>query len=447
MAQTLHSNPPGRISQLLPTVKCSNCAVLVPLTELGEHICATAPALPKPPSSPSSLLPARLQGFVSRRSQTFKSRESNVPERRGTPSIKAPPPARLTSPGPSSAPPFAQPNSAQLSPGWNLNRIPSPLSDGGGSSRNDVPLRERLRSTSDSRKEPPTPSQQRQRTLSTGRKEPPLPQPPPSPIVRNRTPSNDSRRPTTPIRPSLDSRPSQDLRSPNTSRRPSFDDRPPNDTRAPNTPLRPSFNTHPSNDARSPSRNPSVDTRSSHDTRASSRQPSLDTRPSDDARAPSRRPSFDTRPPDDARPSSARPSVDHFSSSDRQRPPRERRPSTASVRPPPRQGSYALDVLPPTSPPPASPAPPRSPALSEPDTKVGGDAGMAGVGRRGFAAAAHAAMFATVAGHVGGPRYDGGVASEGADGRRPNAPKYLDINTASSSYCKFYSYSIAYCWC
>jgi hypothetical protein len=70
---------------------------------------------------------------------------------------------------------------------------------------------------------------------------------------------------------------------------------------------------------------------------------------------------------------------------------------------------------------------------------------MAGVGRRGFAAAAHAAMFATVTGHVGGPRYDGGVASEGADGRRPNAPKYLDINTAPSSYCEFYSCSIAYC--
>jgi hypothetical protein len=356
---------------------------------------------------------------VSRRSQTFKSRESNVPERRATPSIKAPPPARLNSPGPP-----AQPNSAQLSPGWNLNRGPSPLSsaDGAGSSRNNVPLRERLRSTSDSRREPPSPfAEQRERTLSAGRREPHPSQPPPSPIVRTRTPSNDSRSPTTPLRPSFDKRPSHDLRGPNTPPRPSFDNHPPNDSRAPSTPLRPSFDTRPSNESR-----------------ASSRRPSVDTRPSDDTRAPSRRPSFDTRPSNDTRSPSTRPSVDRLPSFDN-RPPPDRRPSVSSVRPPPRQGSYALDVVPPSTPAPATPAPPRSPAPSiEPDTQVGGDAGMAGVGRRGFAAAAHAAMFATAAGHIGGPRY-GGIVAEGADGRRPNAPKYLDINTASS-YCELYSW-------
>ncbi|KAJ7709766.1 hypothetical protein B0H17DRAFT_999168 [Mycena rosella] len=73
--------PPGRISQLLPSVKCSNCNLPVPMAELGEHICAPAPPLPtlsipktslnipKPTMSPgaaASLLPQRLQGLVQR---------------------------------------------------------------------------------------------------------------------------------------------------------------------------------------------------------------------------------------------------------------------------------------------------------------------------------------------------------------------------------------------
>ncbi|KAJ6525592.1 hypothetical protein B0H19DRAFT_1197892 [Mycena capillaripes] len=71
--------PAGRMSQMLPSVKCSNCSFLVPLAELGEHICAPAPPLPtlnlpktslnlpKPSLSPgaaASLLPQRLQGLV-----------------------------------------------------------------------------------------------------------------------------------------------------------------------------------------------------------------------------------------------------------------------------------------------------------------------------------------------------------------------------------------------
>ncbi|KAJ7172336.1 hypothetical protein C8R46DRAFT_1085593 [Mycena filopes] len=72
--------PAGRISQMLPSVKCSNCNRPVPLAELGEHICAPAPPLPtlniprtaglnlpKPSLSPgaaASLLPQRLQGRV-----------------------------------------------------------------------------------------------------------------------------------------------------------------------------------------------------------------------------------------------------------------------------------------------------------------------------------------------------------------------------------------------
>jgi hypothetical protein len=52
---------------------------------------------------------------------------------------------------------------------------------------------------------------------------------------------------------------------------------------------------------------------------------------------------------------------------------------------------------------------------------------MAGVGRRGFAAVARAAMVATSHTHPGsGLQKD---ASPVMDGRRANAPKYLDLNT------------------
>ncbi|KAG6880270.1 hypothetical protein C0992_001839 [Termitomyces sp. T32_za158] len=52
------------VSQLLPTVKCSNCNRPVPFSDLSDHVCAAAPTLPKPALSPAdalSLLPQRLQ--------------------------------------------------------------------------------------------------------------------------------------------------------------------------------------------------------------------------------------------------------------------------------------------------------------------------------------------------------------------------------------------------
>ncbi|OAX31954.1 hypothetical protein K503DRAFT_805639 [Rhizopogon vinicolor AM-OR11-026] len=60
------------------------------------------------------------------------------------------------------------------------------------------------------------------------------------------------------------------------------------------------------------------------------------------------------------------------------------------------------------------------------DTKSGGETIMAGVGRSGFAAAARAAMFA-----VSLPHHDKDT-SLAMDGRRANAPQYLDINAAMS---------------
>ncbi len=55
------------------------------------------------------------------------------------------------------------------------------------------------------------------------------------------------------------------------------------------------------------------------------------------------------------------------------------------------------------------------------DTKIGGEAGMAGVGRRGFAAAVRAAVF---------------LAPQPPRERRDNAPQFLDIAAARS--CMFH---------
>lgn len=71
----------------------------------------------------------------------------------------------------------------------------------------------------------------------------------------------------------------------------------------------------------------------------------------------------------------------------------------------------------------------------EPDTKIGGEAGMAGVGRRGFAAAARAAMFANTMGGFNSPQSEHPLFQPppvpGMDGRRGNAPRYLDIASAN----------------
>jgi hypothetical protein len=40
-----------RISQLLPSVKCSDCGEMVEFRRLGEHLCQAAPAVPTLPSA------------------------------------------------------------------------------------------------------------------------------------------------------------------------------------------------------------------------------------------------------------------------------------------------------------------------------------------------------------------------------------------------------------
>ncbi|OAX31174.1 hypothetical protein K503DRAFT_112725 [Rhizopogon vinicolor AM-OR11-026] len=174
------------------------------------------------------------------------------------------------------------------------------------------------------------------------------------------------------------------------------------------------------------------------------RRPSFDApRPSFEARRPSfdvprtqhpndvRRPSFDAprtqHPTDVRRPSFdvPRPSIDRA------------QPNPGSVPPPHAQVSRPPRTTA-TIPPSGIPFPSSGPAAGAPapdserniDTKSGGEAGMAGVGRRGFAAVARAAMFAApLPHHYPGQNKDTTLAM---DGRRANAPQYLDINAAMS---------------
>jgi len=50
-----------RISQLLPSIKCSDCGETVEFRRLGEHLCQAAPAVPTLPSkyqkSPTKIPP------------------------------------------------------------------------------------------------------------------------------------------------------------------------------------------------------------------------------------------------------------------------------------------------------------------------------------------------------------------------------------------------------
>ena len=349
MTQTQKSGPPGRISQLLPTVTCSNCNAPVPLTELGDHVCEVAP--PLPPSS-SSLLPARLQGLVSRSTPQVTPPAASSPLRRGTPSINTPPSPRSN--GPALSAPFVRKHSEQLSPGWIQSHNSSPSSSDRSSSRN-APLSERLRSASASGRDPPGPFAERDRTYSS--------------FSRSREPSLPSLPfPSIPL-PSIPlPSPSRDKTLCNTSKSSSLDDR----------------------------------------------RPPLDSRGHINAAS---RPSFD---------GNSRSPYESI------RPPLRKNPDA----PEPEKLSLPSSPLPF----PPSPNPPQSPLPLQPDTKIGGEAGMAGVGRRGyFAAAARAAMFAATAGHaVGGAGQDSG--GNGMDGWCANPPKYLDTSTANSSHCEFHFY-------
>ena len=353
MAQLAPNPPTERISHLLPTVKCSSCTQPVPLDQLGEHVCPPA-SLPSNPSSDTKLVPPPLRAQTAPRPSSNASTRSPMsiffPRRR--PSAATNP--QDVSPTPSRA------------PSRNAARSPAPSLS--------VPQPSR----------PPSRTQTPRPELTPNVVVPSLPRPGGSISTRTAVPAPSS----------------LDTRSP-VPRRPSNPQSPPD---APPRMLRRPSNPQSSLDSHSPAqRRPSIP------------QPSLDPRSSPIQRRPSapqsppdarmlRRPSnaqssLDSRSPAQRRPSIPQPSLDSRS-------PMERRPSTPKS--PPNAPSILRRPSDPrsqfvqgsnygTSDDPRSvrivASPSRSVVSPEFDTKSGGAAGMAGVGRRGFAAATRAAMF------------------------------------------------------
>jgi len=399
MVQTASLLPPvqaPRLSQLLPTVKCSSCSQPVPLSDLSDHVCSPPPPLPSaplPPKSPASPKPPpsflsqrlRLQNLVPR---------ANTPPRKSSLDTGAQAPASPHLPPVDyfhrQPPPVGTPRKISLAlPPTAPPRTPSPAANASAPRDRQsqltlasAPSLERIRSPSIARRpscpgsDAPIPSEvgsrhsiaERSRAPSLVRKErPPPPQqlPVPVSILRSSTASSGPSLPAS-LQPRASS---QRTRTPSASSSLAC---PPMDI------LRPSFG---------PSRRPSTD----------SQQPSVDRH--------------------------AASSVPLLSSS----PGQLAAGSTVPFPSLPVQLTKPLAHPPVMQPPPPPPISlPRSPVPESErdiDTKCGGVAGMAGVGRRGFAAAARAAMMAT---SLSNPHHHAMAPS--VDGRRANVPRYLDIN-------------------
>jgi len=308
------SSAPARISQLLPSVKCSTCHQPVPLAELGDHTCEappSVPSLPKPtitPEAATALLPGHLQGRVASppRAQDHQRIPSSASAR-----------LRINTKG-------GSPTQATFQP------KPSPLARSDTPARDPSPLRTRPPASADD--------------------------------VRKRTPSIPNQSTPATARPSI-----------------SF-------TNQDSTPIAtappPPRNGNASPFPTSPSRGP---------------PPALGQQRMGLPPNPSNRP---VQSPSPYNPAPGGPF-------------------------PNRPGGAALPQRPPIMEPPPNIPPDQvfvPPAERGIDTKSGGAAGMAGVGRRGFAAAARAAMFVGPQGPQ--PLY----------GRRTNGnpgPRYLDIDAAS----------------
>ncbi|KAL1693314.1 hypothetical protein GGG16DRAFT_88959 [Schizophyllum commune] len=378
-----------RISQLLPTVKCSDCNQPVPLTELGEHKCEAPPPLPTPSKSPTvaSFLPQRLQNLV-----------STSPKPMSPPPRQPPPKASL--PATPSSPPQQQRRGTLLSGRPRQSSISSTASSAYSPPTKSIPIPTRpdndrrdtvssisSRFTSRTASSPRGPqsiiSDARARTAS---------------ITSSRSGMSSSSGGT--ARPSFlsgrDSRPTPplDLRSasgplktpPDEQRRPSF-----GSAREPSSPL----SIHPPT---SPSRAPN--------------SPPLDNaRPAPSAYFPA------TASPNVGRggalpPMGTPPTLEHTRGASymSQRPSMEQRPS--------------IDRRPSADEPRDMPPP-----ASNISTEIGGEAGMAGVGRRGFAAAARVALLVMPPGGAPQqPPMDGRLG-----GYRANAPTYLDIGSNNYS--------------
>ncbi|KAH9952104.1 hypothetical protein B0H21DRAFT_13958 [Amylocystis lapponica] len=406
MAQLSAPTPEVRVSQILPSVKCSNCNQPVAIAELGDHVCAPLPPVPslpsaRPPMSPKSttaLLPAKYQNLVSssrsqppQASQQTSSRQASNNTPSSDRAHPASPPRRSRVPSTASSFSTLSGESRVTSPpprgtSSNVSKVMFPTSPGPSEplppQRMATPVNRGFASSPDvSSPLSGRSSSSASRSATPGRYQTPQPSPPTDlPQARPRAPSSASSRPS--------------ALSPNSIRHP---------VQSSPAPLSPPL--------ASGSRTPA------------SLRPGASVRP----RATTNASAYDDN-------SDVIYSTDHrVNVPTLQQAPRARAPSNASVRRPSHEQR---------PPPPSAGTPPiRSPPLGsppvEPNTASGGSAGMAGVGRRGFAAAARAAMF-TLPGPPGsGPEqprepWSNMAPTQGMDGRRANAPKFLDIASAAN---------------
>ena len=360
MAQLAPNPPTGRISHLLPTVKCSSCTQPVPLDQLGDHVCPPAPNLAS--DTKPVLLPLKVQAVPRPSSNTSSRSPMSIFFPRRRPSAAANP--RDVSPAPSPSPSRGVSSRA---PSRNGVRSPVP-------SLNSNPASQPSR--------PPSRTQTQRPQLTPN-------------VVVPSIPRSISTRSAVPASSPLDTR------SP-ILRRPSNPQAHPN---APSPVLHRPSNPQSTLDSRSPAQRrpsnprPSLDTRSPVQRRPSAPQSFPDAppirrpsnpQPSLDTRSPiQRRPSAPQSPPNDASSSMRRPSdprsqfaqASNYGTSDD--------PRSALV---PQSNHHPVRAL--TSPTPSSYSS-KSSVSPEINTRSGGAAGMAGVGRRGFAEAARAAMFAS----------------------------------------------------
>lgn len=359
MALSLPAAPGERISQLLPTVKCSTCGAPVNLAELGDHVCA-----PMPPPTPSTPRPSALLAKIRQASQAISipgpinrsSAVSPAPSNRSTTPLSV----RSKTPQPRSP----SPRTPIVPP----PKTPSPA--------------------------PSVSSRRRSSSISRGAPQLPPPQMPPPPVP-TAFPMGGG-----PLPPSRTGTPRISTSSP----RPGmsrFDTFP---RSAP--PSNDGLARHPTEGSRRPSVTSFTDTGSMRARVPSAPErpvlPPLNTGqavPSPSLLSPGSLPprtSLD-RPP----PQSARPSLDS-----------QRRGSPFGL-PTPQTPTLPMGMN----------HPPEAPVVN-----------MAGVGRRGFQAAAQAAMLAATMSRGNTPQ----IPTPGMDGRRMNAPRHLDINAEMlQRQCKF----------
>ncbi|KLO18540.1 hypothetical protein SCHPADRAFT_936039 [Schizopora paradoxa] len=97
MAQLAPPLKPERVSQILSSVKCSNCGNLVPADDLADHVCATTtpPSVPTPPSparpSPSQAILAKIRMEAQRKSPSPPPAKTPPPPSPSPPATRAAP--------------------------------------------------------------------------------------------------------------------------------------------------------------------------------------------------------------------------------------------------------------------------------------------------------------------------------------------------------------------